>query len=111
MTNKRSDSEPRRRISKTGAAALRTGLAGCQDMLYSDDPTSTSTESPTVTQNSTENPIETPTEEPTETPTEMMTVEESHERRQRFWSYIPCGTDVPYLDHNTITQPEVLMSN
>jgi N-glycosylase/DNA lyase len=69
------------------------------------------TESPTVTQNSTETPIEIPTEEPTETPTEMMSVEESHERRQRFWSYIPRGTDVPYLDHNTITQPEVLMSN
>ena len=111
MTNKESDSEPRRKISKTGAKALKTGLTGFQDMLDSDDPTSTSTESPTVTQNSTETPIETPTEEPTETPTEMMSVEESHERRQRFWSYIPRGTDVPYLDHNTITQPEVLMSN
>ena len=111
MTNKGSDSEPRRKVSKTGAEALRTGLAGCQDMLDSDDPTFTSTESPTVIQNSTETPTETPTEEPTETPIEMISVEESHERRQRFWSYIPRRTDVPYLDHNTIIQPGISMLN
>jgi len=38
----------------------------------------------------------------------MMSVEESHERRQRFWSYILRGTDILYLDHNTITQPEIV---
>ena len=77
------DPEPSRKILRTGAAALTTGSTGCQDMLDGDDPTSTLTESPTVTQNSTETPTETPTEESTETPTEMMSVEESYERRQR----------------------------
>ena len=37
-----------------------------------------------------------------------MSVEESYERRQRFWSYIPRGTDILYIDHNTITQPEIV---
>ena len=50
MTNKELDSEPSRKISETGAAALKTGLAGCQNILDSDDPTSISTESPTATQ-------------------------------------------------------------
>ena len=100
MTNKKVD---RRKVLKTGAAALVTGLAGCQDILDNDSSTPVSTESPTLTEDSTE----TQTETPTETPREMMSLEESHERRQDFWSYIPHATDIPYLDRNALWGPEI----
>jgi hypothetical protein len=100
MTNKKVD---RRKVLKTGAAALVTGLAGCQDILDNDSSTPVSTESPTLTEDSTE----TQTETPTETPREMMSLEESHERRQDFWSYIPHATDIPYLDRNALLRPEI----
>jgi len=100
MTNKKID---RRKVLKTGAAALATGLAGCQDILDDDSSTPVSTESPTPTEDSTE----TQTETPTETPREMMSLEESHERRQDFWSYIPHATDIPYLDRNALLGPEI----
>ena len=100
MTNKKVD---RRKVLKTGAAALVTGLAGCQDILDNDSSTPVSTESPTPTEDSTE----TQTGTPTETPKEMMSLEESHERRQDFWSYIPHATDIPYLDRNALLGPEI----
>ena len=84
-------------------AALATGLAGCQDILDGDSSTPVSTESPTPTEDSTE----TQTETPTETPREMMSLEESHERRQDFWSYIPHATDIPYLNRNALLGPEI----
>ena len=102
--------DPKRRTPGTRrgflTAALATGLAGCQNILDGD---SSTPESPTPTEDSTETPTETSTdtETPTETPREMMSVAESHERRQDFWSYIPHATDIPYLDRNALWGPEI----
>ena len=105
--------DPKRRTPGTRrgflTAALATGLAGCQDILDGDGSTPVSTESSTPTEDSTETQTETSTdtETPTETPGEMMSLEESHERRQDFWSYIPHATDIPYLDRNALLGPEI----
>ena len=116
MTNSKSDTfggtkegnlvtgsqERSRRYFLAAAAAVEAGCSTFRDST--ETPTSTPTDE---YDNSTTTPSATETAEPTETPTEMMSVEESHERRQDFWSYIPHATDIPYLDRNALLGPEI----
>ncbi|PSG99682.1 MAG: hypothetical protein BRC28_03270, partial [Nanohaloarchaea archaeon SW_4_43_9] len=84
MTNGGLDSERRRNILKTGAVALTTGLAGCQNLLDGDNSTSTPTDSPSATDEPT--PTETKTPEPTDW---EQLLEDNVEHRDQAWNNQP----------------------